>query len=135
VWITVAAPVVRLLPDEYGRLQHQRFIIRCQSGQTVLIVNDVTLGQRVPVQRGAFVVVRGRYVWNSQGGLIHFTHHDSGPGTGGWILLDRRIYASLNGKRSRVASVPTSGWSDGSGASGRPLGAAAYKDVRSEVLH
>ena len=91
IWLTVSATVTRLLADSYGQYQHQRFIVRCPSGQTVLIVNDVSIGQRVPVGVDQRVVVRGQYVWNAQGGLIHFTHH--GDGNGGWILYRGHVYA------------------------------------------
>lgn len=92
VWVAVTARVLRLLPDEQGRYQHQRFIVRCETGQTLLVVNDVSIGQRVPVSVGNRVGVRGEFVWNSQGGLIHFTHHDPGGGAGGWILLRGKLY-------------------------------------------
>jgi len=91
IWLTVSAPVLRALPDSYGRFQHQRFLIRCASGQTVLIENDVTVGRRAPVRPGDTVVVRGQYVWNQLGGLIHFTH--GGGGSGGWIYVDGKVYA------------------------------------------
>ncbi|HZU14928.1 MAG TPA: DUF3465 domain-containing protein [Chloroflexota bacterium] len=92
-WLTVHATVSRLLPDSDGRYRHQRFIVRCRSGQTLLIVNDISIGQRVPVARGDAVTVRGQYVWDAEGGLIHFTHHDPAGGTGGWILRHGRVYA------------------------------------------
>jgi hypothetical protein len=68
---------------------HQRFIIRLAgSTQTVLVDNNVTIGQRAPVVQGSDVSVHGEYVWNDQGGLIHFTHHDpSLTHEGGWIEL------------------------------------------------
>jgi hypothetical protein len=78
-----------LLPDSYGRFQHQRFILRCPFGQTVLIENDVSVGQRVPVYPGATVAVHGEFVWNSQGGLIHDTH---GGSEQGWILFQGKVY-------------------------------------------
>lgn len=90
LWVTASALVSRLLPDEYGTYQHQRFIVRCPSGQTVEIVNDVSVGQRVPVRVADAVVVHGIYIWNDLGGLIHYTHHDGGQG--GWILLGSRLY-------------------------------------------
>ena len=93
IWLTMAGKVRRILPDEYGQFQHQRFIVSCASGQTVLIVNDVSVGQRVPVQSGDTVAVRGQYVWNAEGGLIHFTHHSGGGGQGGWILFRNRLYS------------------------------------------
>src|SRR5579875_599017 len=55
IWLTLAGTVVRLLPDTDGRYRHQRFIVRCPSGRTVLIVNDVSIGQRVPVVAGGSV--------------------------------------------------------------------------------
>jgi len=37
------------------------------------------------VKVGDHVIVRGGYVWNAQGGVIHFTHDDpEGTHEGGW---------------------------------------------------
>jgi Protein of unknown function (DUF3465) len=90
VEVTAEGVVTRVLPDDTGPSgAHQRFIIRLAgSPQTVLIDNNVTIGQRVPVSLGDDVIVHGEYVWNEQGGLIHFTHHDPAPAhEGGWIEL------------------------------------------------
>ncbi|HSW95699.1 MAG TPA: DUF3465 domain-containing protein, partial [Patescibacteria group bacterium] len=67
--------------------RHQRFIIRLAGAtQTVLIDNNVDVGQRVPVAPSDDVTVHGEYIWNDQGGLIHYTHHDPAPDhEGGWI--------------------------------------------------
>ena len=91
LWLTVAARVAEVLPDSFGRYQHQRFLMRCPSGQQILIVNDVTVGQRVPVKTGDRVAAHGEYIWNRQGGLIHFTH-DSAGAEQGWILRGDRVY-------------------------------------------
>lgn len=91
-WLTMAAPVSRLLPDSHGASTHQRFILRCGSGQTVLVDNNVDVGTRVPVAVHARVVVHGQYIWNDLGGLIHDTHHSTSSGHDGWILVGRRIY-------------------------------------------
>jgi len=91
-WVTVAARVTEVLPDSFGRYQHQRFLIGCPTGQRVLIVNDVTVGQRVPVKPGDRVAAHGEYVWNRQGGLIHFTHTSTGAEQG-WILRGDHLYA------------------------------------------
>lgn len=87
LWLTMSAPVSRLLPNSYGRFEHERFILRCPSGQTVLIENDVSVGQRVPVGPGDPVAVHGQYIWNPQGGLIHYTHRGNG-----WILFRGKLY-------------------------------------------
>ena len=90
VEVTAEGMVTRVLADESGPSGlHQRFIVRLVgSTQTVLVENNVTIGQRAPVLVGDDVMVHGEYVWNDQGGLIHFTHHDPAPAhEGGWIEL------------------------------------------------
>lgn len=94
VWLTVGARVDRLLADAHGRYTHQRFIVQCASGQTVLVVNDVSIGQRAPVSVGDAVTVSGEYIWDSKGGLIHFTHHDPEHALpGGYIRVGGHQYS------------------------------------------
>ena len=88
--VTAQGVVTSVLTDDSGPSGvHQRFIIRLTgSTQTVLVDNNVTIGQRAPVLQGSNVSVHGEYVWNDQGGLIHFTHHDPArTHEGGWIEL------------------------------------------------
>ena len=90
VEVTAQGVVTSVLADDSGPSGvHQRFIIRLAgSAQTVLVDNNVTIGQRAPVLPGHDVLVHGEYVWNDQGGLIHFTHHDPvHTHEGGWIEL------------------------------------------------
>ena len=89
--VTAQGVVTSVLTDDSGpSCMHQRFIIRLAgSTQTVLVDNNITIGQRAPVIRGTEVLVHGEYVWNDQGGLIHFTHHDPAlTHEGGWIELN-----------------------------------------------
>jgi hypothetical protein len=90
VEVTAEGAVTSVLADNSGPSgTHQRFIIRLAGAtQTVLVENNVTIGQRAPVAVHDVVIVHGEYVWNDQGGLIHFTHHDPAPAhEGGWIEL------------------------------------------------
>ena len=83
----------RLLADDNEGSRHQRFIIHVTSDLTVLIVHNIDLAPRVPLQVGDSVAVRGDYVWNEQGGLIHWTHHDpDGRHVPGWIEVRGRRY-------------------------------------------
>lgn len=98
VWLTVAADVYRVLPDSGpnagpSHSTHQRFIIRCPSGQTVLVDDNVDVGERVPVTDHERVVVHGQYIWNALGGLVHDTHHSTGVNPDGWILAGDRTYS------------------------------------------
>ncbi len=90
VEVTAEGVVTSVLTDDSGPSgTHQRFIISLAGAtQTVLVDNNVTIGQRAPVSPGDAVIVHGEYVWNDRGGLIHFTHHDPAPShEGGWIEL------------------------------------------------
>ena len=90
VEVTAQGVVTSVLADDSGPSGvHQRFIIRLVGAtQTVLVENNVAIGQRAPVLQGNDVLVHVEYVWNDQGGLIHFTHHDPArTHEGGWIEL------------------------------------------------
>lgn len=79
--------VERVLSDDTEGARHQRFIVRLASGQTLLIVHDIDIAPRLaPLNVGDTVAFRGEYVWNDQGGLVHWTHHDpSGEHQAGWL--------------------------------------------------
>lgn len=47
---------------------------------------NINIAPRVAVEVGTQVRVRGEYLWNLQGGIIHKTHRDQRSQTsGGWI--------------------------------------------------
>jgi hypothetical protein len=88
VEVTADGTVVRVLDDSTGASgAHERFIVRLTTGGlTLLIDHNLSIGRRAPVQVGDRVLVHGEYIWNAQGGLIHFTHHDpQGTHEGGFI--------------------------------------------------
>ncbi len=94
LWVEATGRVERLLPDDRDGSRHQRFIVRLESGRTVLIAHNIDLAPRLDdLQRGDRVRFRGEYEWNPRGGVIHWTHHDpSGRRAGGWIELDGQRY-------------------------------------------
>ena len=95
VEVTADATVVQVLPDRTGSSgTHEQFIIRLTSGDlTLLVEHNLSVGSRAPVVVGDHVIVRGEYIWNSQGGLIHFTHHDpEGRHEGGFIQDNGTVY-------------------------------------------
>ncbi len=93
LFLEAEGEVVKVLRDDLKGRRHQRFIIRTQEGQTVLISHNISLSPRVPVRVGDRVGVRGKYEWNKKGGLIHWTHRDpGGQGLGGWLLHQGRLY-------------------------------------------
>ncbi len=84
--LEVGAEVERLLADDLEGSRHQRFIVRLDSGRTLLVAHNIDLAPRVPVEVGDRVEIRGQYEWNERGGVLHWTHHDpQGRRPGGWI--------------------------------------------------
>lgn len=93
--LTATGQVDRLLSDQTGPAgPHQRFVVRLpERGMTVLVEHNLSIAPRVPVAAGAPVVVHGEYIWNAEGGLVHFTHHDpDGSHEGGYILYAGKRY-------------------------------------------
>jgi len=85
--VIVKGSITKLLSDDVEGDQHQRFIIRMSNNQTLLIAHNIDIGARVTgIKIGSVVYVHGDYVWNDEGGLIHWTHRDpSGIHEDGWI--------------------------------------------------
>jgi hypothetical protein len=86
--------VVKVLADDAQGSQHQRFLVRVDSGTTVLIAHNIDLAPRVArLQTGDRIRFAGEYVWNEKGGVVHWTHHDpSGHHQAGWIETNGQTY-------------------------------------------
>ncbi len=85
--VTGEGIVTRILPDDRTGDRHQRFIVRLDSGTTVLIAHNIDLAPRLAsLQVGDRVAFKGIYEWNPQGGVVHWTHHDpGGRHPAGWL--------------------------------------------------
>lgn len=86
--------VVRTLSDDTVGSRHQRFIVRLNSGQTLLIAHNIDLAPRVSHLKTINTVsIYGEYIWNAEGGIVHQTHHNpDGSKGGGWIRHKGMIY-------------------------------------------
>jgi len=86
--------VVKLLPDDNEGSRHQRFVVRLNSGQTLLVAHNIELAPRIEsVNEGDAVSFYGQYEWNEKGGVIHWTHNDpDGSHIAGWIEYNGRKY-------------------------------------------
>lgn len=86
--------VTRILADDLTGDRHQRFVVRLASGQTILIAHNIDIAPRVEgLREGDSVGFKGEYVWNEEGGIIHWTHHDpKGRHVAGWLKHNGRIY-------------------------------------------
>jgi hypothetical protein len=79
--------VERVLSDDTEGARHQRFILRLDSGQTLLITHNIDIAPRISgLSAGDSVEFSGQYEWNDKGGVVHWTHHDpNGRHQAGWI--------------------------------------------------
>ena len=93
VELETSGAVTRLLPDDNDGSRHERFLIRAAGDLSILVVYNLDLAPRVPVHVGDSVTLRGEYIWNDRGGMIHWTHHDpSRHHEPGWIDVGGRRY-------------------------------------------
>ncbi len=79
--------VIRTLPDDTKGSQHQKFVLKLSSGQTLLISHNIDVAPRInSLREGDTVEFYGEYEWNSKGGVLHWTHHDpGGRHENGWL--------------------------------------------------
>jgi hypothetical protein len=86
--------VIKILPDDNQGSRHQRFILKLNSNQTLLIAHNIDLAPKIKnLNVGDHVNFYGEYEWNSKGGVIHWTHHDpNGRHEGGWLNHGGKLY-------------------------------------------
>ena len=86
--------VVRLLDDDDEGSRHQRFIVRLDSGQTLLVAHNIDVAPRVEgLAVGDEIAFSGVYEWSAEGGTIHWTHGDpNGDHAPGWLRHDAKTY-------------------------------------------
>ncbi len=86
--------VIRVLRDDNVGSRHQKFILKLESRQTLLVAHNIDLAPRVAnLNVGDRIEFNGEYEWNSKGGVLHWTHHDpQGRHEGGWLKHNGRTY-------------------------------------------
>jgi Protein of unknown function (DUF3465) len=92
--VTGSGVVTRILADDNDGSRHQRFILRLESGQTVLVAHNIDVAPRLAgLKNGDSVAFNGEYEWNARGGVVHWTHHDpDGSHVAGWLKHGGRTY-------------------------------------------
>jgi hypothetical protein len=81
VEVTASGSVAHLLGLRRGPSGlHEGFLLHLRGaaghGLTVRVEDNVDITGEIPLAEGDEVEVRGEYVYDSRGGLIHYTHHD-----------------------------------------------------------
>ncbi len=93
VMVSTVANVTRILKDDTQGSRHQRFLIKTVEGLTLLVVHNIDLAPRVPLEVNDQVSIIGQYEWNNKGGVLHWTHHDpDNSHPEGWIMHQGKKY-------------------------------------------
>lgn len=86
VEVTFSARVRKLLPDDTKGLPHQQFLLQLDNGSTVKVAHDTKYAPAVPISEGDMLTIKGEYIWNNRGGVVHWTHRSDTPRhEGGYI--------------------------------------------------
>jgi len=85
--VFIKAKVIKVLPDDNDGSRHQKFIVKLNSGQTILVAHNIDLANRISgLKENDNVKIFGEYEWSEKGGVIHWTHHDPNhKHIDGWI--------------------------------------------------
>ncbi|HTV74365.1 MAG TPA: DUF3465 domain-containing protein [Candidatus Acidoferrales bacterium] len=98
VEVTASGSVARVLGLHEGPSgEHEGFILHLRGsaghGLTVLVEDNVDITGPIPLAPGDDVELRGEYIYNDLGGLIHYTHLDpAGHHPGGYIKVAGKTY-------------------------------------------
>lgn len=86
--------VVKILADDNRGTRHQKFLVKMQSGQTLLFTHNIEIAPRIEdIKAGDTLSFRGEYVYNPKGGIVHWTHHDpQSMHYAGWIKHNGKLY-------------------------------------------
>ena len=85
--------VVKLLKADNKGSRHQKFLVRINAQQVLLVAHNIDLAPELPLQVGDEITFYGEYVYNPKGGIIHWTHHaPQGDHAAGWIMHNGKKY-------------------------------------------
>lgn len=86
--------VIKTLPDDLKGSRHQKFILKNNTGETVLIAHNIDLAPKIKsLREGDRIDFFGEYEWNPRGGVVHWTHGDPrGRHVSGWLKHNGKTY-------------------------------------------
>ena len=98
VEVTASGSVARVLGVRSGRSgAHEGFLVHLTGssgrGLTVRVEDNVDLTGPIPLEPGDAVTLRGEYIFDRRGGIIHYTHRDPrGRHPDGFVRVGDRVY-------------------------------------------
>jgi hypothetical protein len=96
--VTASGSVAHVLGTRAGPSgEHEGFLLHLRGaagrGLTVRVEDNTDLTGPIPLQAGSDVEVRGEYIYDSRGGLIHYTHRDPRlRHPAGYVRVEGKVY-------------------------------------------
>lgn len=96
--VTASGTVSHILGTRLGPSgEHEGFLLHLSGaagrGLTVRVEDNVDLTGPIPLSTGDAATVRGEYIYDRRGGLIHYTHRDPrGRHDAGYVEVKGRLY-------------------------------------------
>ena len=86
--------VKALLKEDTKGNEHQKFILELDSGQTLMFAHNISISKKIEDLKGGDTIqFAGEYVYNDEGGLVHWTHKDPGGShEAGWLIHNGTTY-------------------------------------------
>ena len=93
--VRASGQVIAVLADDNEGSRHQKFILKLNNGQTVLVAHNIDLAPRIAnIAKGDTVEFFGEYEYSNQGGVIHWTHYDPQKRhEDGWLKHNGKTYS------------------------------------------
>jgi hypothetical protein len=102
VEVTASGAVARIFGTRLGRSgEHEGFLLHLRGaaghGLTVRVEDNVDITGPIQLQTGDDVEVRGEYIFDPSGGIVHYTHHDPrGHHSSGYVKVRGRLYSQAS---------------------------------------
>ena len=89
--------VTKLLPDDTSGLPHQKWEARLSNGNTITLVYNSDMGDRVPVKVGDKFSAGGQYIQTGHTGILHWLHDDPRHNRpDGYVYLNGVVYGDVD---------------------------------------
>jgi hypothetical protein len=98
VEVTASGTIARVLGTRSGRYApHDGFLLHLRGpegrGLTIRVEDNVTMTGQIALVAGADAIVRGEYVYDPRGGIVHWTHRDPrGHHAAGYVQTGGKLY-------------------------------------------
>lgn len=87
--------VTDVLPDDTFGSRHQKWVVTLANGRNVAGVYNIDVTPRLPLKIGDVIGMGGQFIYDRDGGLMHWLHEDSrGHRQNGYVEINSVRYGA-----------------------------------------